>query len=274
MLSSFQPDSEVNRICRSAPHDDMVAIRPDLYAVLTQAQAVSQLSHGAFDVTIGPLSRLWRRARRLKALPDPIDLQMAKDMVGFENIRLSRDAPSVQITKPEIRIDLGGIAKGYAIDKSIELLGEMGIDSALVRGGGDIVVSNPPPGQDHWKVAANQVDQSSPEIVLKLVNQAVSTSGDAFQFLEINGIRYSHLIDPRSGLGTTECVQTTVIAPQATQADALATAASVMDEASCLEMLSKLSGVEACRTSRVADGLRTVKTPGFSDLVADPATSR
>jgi thiamine biosynthesis lipoprotein len=270
MLSSFQPGSEVNRIVQDAPHHEFVPIRAELFTVLAEAEKLHRISGGAFDVTIGPLSRLWRRARREHTLPSADALAAARASVGFPLMQLNHKAKSVRLTRAGMHIDLGGIAKGYAADEALRLIREAGIESGLVNGGGDISVSGPPPGRVGWTLAINTTHDSDAGIVLALANRAVATSGDLFQFVEIDGVRYSHLIDPATGLGVTHCAQATVIARHGILADGLASAVSVLDEKRALEMIATLPDVEARRTARVHDELHTVATAGFGRYVIDP----
>ena len=224
IMSDYRKDSELMKLCDRAGGPPVRVSKP-LFDVLTQAKKVSELSGGAFDVTVGPVIQLWRAARREKAMPDPGALKVARELVGHQKVRLNSRNRTVQLTAQGMKLDLGGIAKGYAADAALAVLTEHGITSALVELGGDIAVSDAPPGTDGWTIAAPVV-ADSPE--LKLKNAAISTSGDTEQFAIINGRRYSHVVDPRTGYALTNRVQVTVIAPRAGLTDPLATAISVL----------------------------------------------
>jgi thiamine biosynthesis lipoprotein len=216
-LSDYKPDSELNRLCRAGR---MVA-SPDLFAVLEAAQRVSRDSRGAFDVTVGPLVDLWRQARLRGVLPEAAARREAMGRVGWRMVQLNRSTREVALRRAGMRIDLGGIGKGYAADEMLRTLRALGIDRALVAAGGDVVAGDPPPGRTGWSVKAG--DQ-----VLELANRAVSTSGDAEQFVEIGGVRYSHIVDPRTGLGLVGARQVSVVERSGMLADAWATARAVM----------------------------------------------
>jgi thiamine biosynthesis lipoprotein len=228
-LSDYNADSELMRLCARAGGPP-VPVSEDLFFVLAQSQELAQQSDGAFDVSVGPVVRLWRRARRQHKLPDPERLAQARQLVGFQYIRLEKNARTVQLAKPRMQLDLGGIAKGYAADQAMVVIKRHGIKRALVAASGDIVVGEPPPGEPGWTIAVGAPGESAkqPLDYLLLHNAAVSTSGDAEQFLEIDGKRYSHVIDPRNGQALTDRLQVTVVAPDGTASDGLATMLSVM----------------------------------------------
>ncbi len=239
VLSDYKADSEIMRLCRA---NDTAAgtaftISDDLVKVLTVAQEVSAKSDGAFDVTIGPLSKLWRVTRKHNSLPDAKTLEQAKSKVGWRQLTLDAKAKTVSIAISGVRIDFGGIGKGYAADEVLKLLTSMGITSALVAMSGDIAVSDAPPGKDGWIVEIAPLDPKAPPRRLLLKHKAVSTSGDLFQHVEINGVRYSHVLDPKTGLGLTGFRSATVIANDGTHADALSKVASIMPAAEALKVI-------------------------------------
>lgn len=229
LMSDYDSNSELMRLCRESGPGKPIAVSPELFRVLCKSVEVSELSDGAFDVSVGPLIKLWRRARRQKELPDPKHLAEARELVGWRNIKLCRPG-TVELLKPGMRLDLGGIAVGYACDEAICVLKQHGISRAMIDGSGDIVVSDPPPGATGWRIgiASLKEPNASPTEFATLANCSISTSGDAYQFVEVGGRRYSHIVDPKTGLGLTERCSVTVIAPDGMTADALATAVSVL----------------------------------------------
>jgi thiamine biosynthesis lipoprotein len=245
-LSDYREDSELMRLCQEAGKEP-VRVSTDLFTVLARAQEASRWSQGAFDVTIGPLTRLWRRARRQRQLPSSQELHEARKLVGYEKVVLDPQRQTVHLTKAGMLLDLGGIAKGYAADAALAVLREHGIRSALVAAGGDIVVGEPPPHAAAWRIGIAPLDdpQRPPTRTLALVRAAVSTSGDAEQFVEIDGVRYSHILDPRTGLGLTGRRSVTVIAPDGTTSDSLATAVSVLPVAEGLKLADAVPGTAA-----------------------------
>jgi thiamine biosynthesis lipoprotein len=224
ILSDYQADSELS-LLREAPPGTALKVSEDLFAVLWQAREVSERTYGVFDVTAGPYTRLWRFSRKRKTLPSQSELAEARSAVGFEKLHLDATNRTVTLTVPGMRLDVGGIAKGYSADAALALLKDLGFPRALVAASGDIVAGDAPPGKKGWRVAiSNMAGSNTLGQVLLLRHMAVSTSGDSEQSIEIEGARYSHILDMRTGLGLTNQVQATVVAPRATITDALATA--------------------------------------------------
>ncbi len=229
IMSDYQADSELMRLIEQ-PFGIPVPVSAELFDVLQRAQKISKLSDGAFDVTVGPYVRLWRFARKRKVLPTPAEIAAARMAVGWEKLRLDAHARTVTLLVPNMRLDLGSIGKGYAADQALNVLQGRGIDRALVAASGDIAIGKPPPGQRGWKVgiAAFGGATNSAARSLLLHDAGISTSGDTEQFIEINGVRYSHIVNPTTGLGLTHRIQATVIGPDATTTDSLDTTVSLL----------------------------------------------
>jgi thiamine biosynthesis lipoprotein len=229
IMSDYQADSEVMRLC-DQPFGTPVPVSMELFDVLQRAQKVSRLSDGAFDVTVGPYIRLWRFARKRKVLPTPAEIAAAGAAVGWQKLRLDARKRTVTLLVPNMRLDLGGIGKGYAADAALRILKGRGIGRALVAASGDIAIGNPPPGERGWKVgiAPFDGDTNKASRTLLLCNAGISTSGDTEQFIEINGVHYSHIVNPATGLGLTNRIQATIIAPDATTTDSLDTTVSLL----------------------------------------------
>lgn len=242
IMSDYRPTSELMRLCAQAGGPP-VRVSDDLFLVLQQAQALAQRTGGAFDVTVGPYVRLWRRARKTGQFPSAEELQRARARVGWRKMRLNPDTKTVQLLVPGMQLDLGGIAKGYALDCALATLKQQGITRALLEAGGDIVVGEAPPGEPGWRIEiANAVPEKR---FVTLVNAAISSSGDVEQYIEFNGKRYSHIVDPRTGLGLTNRLAVTVIAPQGITSDSLATAACVLGERKGRELIRSVPGARA-----------------------------
>jgi len=228
IMTDYDPESELMRLCRQ-PAGEPVRVSTELFEVLAEARRIAKLSAGAFDPTIGPVVRLWRRARRTEVMPTPEQLEHARVSVGWQKLRLDAKSQTVTLLATNMQLDLGGIAKGYAADAALKVLRERGIRCALVAASGDIAVGDAPPGQDGWRVSiGTPFRREGKERTLTLQNAAVSTSGDSEQFVVIAGKHYSHIVDPRTGMGLTNRCQVSIIAPHATQTDALATAVSIL----------------------------------------------
>ena len=239
-LSDYKPDSELNRVCRTAVQHPVRA-SPDLFRVLRVSEELSRDSNGAFDVTVGPLTRLWRDARKANRMPARQAIEAAKLHCGFEKMRLNEADHTVELEEEGMGLDLGGIAKGYAADESLAVLSKMGIHSALVAASGDLAFSDAPPGEIGWKIGVDSYDRAEKPFarVLSLANTAVSTSGSTEQHLDINGIRYSHILDPATGEGIVNNITVTVIARRGIEADATATAISVLGAQRGKEFVSR-----------------------------------
>ena len=248
ILSDYDPDSELSQLSAAAPTSAPVAVGDDLWRVLSTAVAWRDRSGGAFDPTVGPLTTLWRQARRSGVMPRADKLAAARQAVGPDMLVLDEDRRTAMLVAPAMRLDLGGIGMGYAIDRGMEVLAERGIGSAMIDASGDIAVSGPPPGVAAWTIEvaalAGGGDGRRP-MTLELVDAAVTTSGDAFQAVEIDGVRYSHVVDPRTGLGVAGPAAVTVIAADCTTADAVATAANVLGPEAGLAFVETVPGAAA-----------------------------
>ena len=245
IMSDYQPTSELMRLCAKAG-GEAVPVSPDLFDVLSRSQEIAKQTDGAFDVTVGPVVRLWRLSRRTQRLPDPEKLRAALALVGYQNVVLDPKARTVTLKKPGMQLDLGAIAKGFAAEAGQTVLKQQGIKRALVAASGDIVLTGPPPDADGWTVgigAVSEDEKTAP--TLRLHDAAVSTSGDAFQYVEIGGKRYAHIVDPRTGMGMTDIYQVTVVARDGTTSDALATALVVMGPEKGLKLVEGMDGVSA-----------------------------
>jgi thiamine biosynthesis lipoprotein len=266
IMSDYQPTSELMRLCAKAGGPP-VKVSEDLFTVLLRAQEVSRRSDGAFDVTVGPIVRLWRQARRTQRLPDAARLAAARALVGYRNVELSEKERTVRLLKPGIQLDLGGIAKGYAADCVLEVLRKHGIERALVAAGGDLAMSGPPPGQKGWAVAIAPLEGKDDGRRLILAHAAVSTSGDAEQYVEIDGVRYSHIVDPRTGLGLVGRMSATVVAPSGIQSDSLTKVVAVLGAERGFKILQAEKGVSARLVRKTDKGTEVEVMPGFPSLV-------
>jgi thiamine biosynthesis lipoprotein len=268
-LTDYDPESELMRLCARAGGPPVV-VSPDLFEVLARSKALYERSEGAFDITIAPVVRLWRRARREKVKPDPELLAKALALVGSDAIVLDPEKRTVELKRPGMKLDVGGIAKGYASEEAMKVLKREGISSALVAGSGDIVVSGPPPGRSGWTIAVAPLKPeadvgSSPTILLK--DAAVSTSGDAEQFVEIDGVRYSHLVDPKTGLGLTERRSVTVIAREGITADGLDTAACILGPEKGLALIESTPGAAGLFVRITSKGQEIRESKGWAGFM-------
>lgn len=245
-LSDYRDSSELMQVSRQAGGGP-VPISDGLFRVLRASQQVARASDGAFDVTAGALSVLWRQARRQNAMPDAERIAAARALVGHTKLELDEASRTVRLRQPNMQLDLGGIAKGFAADEAVAVLATRGIRRALVAAGGDIVAAEPPPGAESWRIAIATLDggDRAPSDHLALRNAAVSTSGDTEQFLVVGGIRRSHIFDPRTGQALSGRSSVTTVAPTGAMSDALATAVSVMGPVAGLRLVDTIPEASA-----------------------------
>jgi thiamine biosynthesis lipoprotein len=242
IMSNYVETSELMQLTERAAGSP-VQVSPELFFILQRSLALSSISDGAFDITVGPYASLWREARRSEQLPADRQLAAADSLVGWQKIELDPVARTVQLQVPGMEIDLGGIAKGYALDRALAVLKQQGVERALVNAGGDVVVSGSPPGKEGWVVSAGSKDSTRRHITLS--HAAVASSGDTEQFVESGGKRYSHIVDPRTGLGLTSRIAVTVVAPDGMTADSYATTVSVLGPEKGRQFVDRFPGVTA-----------------------------
>lgn len=245
ILSDYDPDSEAMRLCR-APPGAAVPVSGDLWAVLRLSHDLAERSGGAFDATIGSAVALWREARRTRRLPTPGERLAALRSGGHAHLRLDEPARTATLLVPGLRLDFGGIAKGYAADAALAVLRAQGLPHAMVAASGDLALGDAPPGTSGWRVALEPFGRGSRgPVTIVAANVGISTSGDAEQFVEIDGVRYSHVVDPATALGLTSAVAVTVVARRGVLADALATACSVLAARDAVPRIAACLGGEA-----------------------------
>ena len=246
-MSDYRTDSELNRLSDAAGGPP-TGISPDLFDVLNAARDIARASDGAYDPTVGPCVTLWRASRRITTLPAPAQRAAAVSLVNWRDLHLDPAARTASLARPGMRLDLGGIAKGYAADRAVRELRRRGYNRCLVSLAGDIAAGDAPPGKPGWLVTVESCDPASPTGSIRLANAAVSTSGGCEQFVEIDGVRYAHIVDPRTGLGSPRTCTVTVIAPRGEQADALSTAAFLLGPVAAGEALRAVPGAAAVFT--------------------------
>lgn len=240
IMSDYDPHSEVMRLTRNVKANSRTQVSSDLLEVLQISSQISRLSDGAFDPTVGHLSSLWRSARQTKTVPQEDKLSNALDVTGWKMFKVHSDESAVSFCKTGMRFDFGGIAKGYAADEAIAALAKAGITRCLIDASGDITVADAPPGRTGWRIA---ISHSQGQIV-NVTHASVATSGDRFQYLDLNGKRYSHIIDPKTGWGVTDRRLVTVVSKAqkrpGTYADAWASALSVMPMKTAVPLMEKM----------------------------------
>ena len=257
--SDYLAESELSQLALQPPGKPVV-LSPMLYRLLDHSRHLAASSGGAFDPTLAPLSILWREARETGRLPDPESISNARAATGWRHFTLDPASRSITRHRTNMAFDLGGVAKGYTADLMLESLAAAGIPRAMIAAGGDIRLGDPPPARDGWRVALQTFDLARHDEVLTLCNAAVSTSGDLHQSVEIDGVKYSHILDPATGIGLTRRIAASVIADEAKLSDPLATAACVL-------------GPDAGAALRRLPGVREVKIRVLQESGEEPRSN-
>ncbi len=236
ILSDYDPESETLRLSAASPNAQPVAVSSDLFFVINKSKLIHEQSAGAFDPTMGPLTKIWRRARRQNELPTADAITAAKKSVGMQFVELPKPG-LVQLKQADMRLDFGGIAKGYAAEEALLKLKELGFTRALVRGAGDIAAGDAPPDAKGWTVGIAPLDPNDKVTEsITVANECVSTSGDARQHLIVDGKRYSHILDPRTGDPIEGRSSVSVVGKSGWQVDGFATAFSVLGPEASLKV--------------------------------------
>lgn len=255
VFTDYDSDSELCRLSDTSGKGIRFKPSDDLWLALTFAQKMAERSDGAFDMTVGPLVNLWRTARRQGRLPNQSKLDEALRRSGFRFVRLYQEEREVELLHPRMRLDAGGLAKGFAVEEALRVLREKGYTRAMVTGGGDMALGDAPPDSTGWRIDVPALDQSGAAAggILVLSNRCISTSGDLYQRLEIGGRRHSHIIDPRTGQALTDHSLVTVIGLHGMETEALAKILSVLGPERGLPILEETPG-SAARIQRAPEG--------------------
>jgi thiamine biosynthesis lipoprotein len=229
IFSNYDSSSELSKINASAgllPYKMSTA----MLDLVQKSQDAYIQSKGAYDISIGPLSSLWRNARKAKLFPDSSTVLANKKLVGLNQVKINKRLGTIFLPNADMQLDFGGIAKGYIAQWVINYLKANGIQQALADAGGDIVMSGAPLNQKGWLIGVN-LPETTDELMTKkllLSNCSVATSGDVYQYIENKGVKYSHIINPLTGYGVTNLKNVTIIAKTGATADWLATACSIL----------------------------------------------
>ena len=290
LMSDYKSDSEISEVnCDGARR--AVEVSESTYEVLQRSIEFSKLTGGAFDITVGPLVDLLRSAEKKEVVPSEEEIAEAKLKVGYQKLKLDVQNRTVKFIVDGMRLDLGGIAKGYAIDRAVEAMQKGGAIGGMVDIGGDIrCFGAPPRGKDHWLIGLQDPNLVARDpgsvtrdmaherrvtsdglrngllLVLKLENAAIATSGSYRRFVLIGGKKYSHILDTRTGYGSDELASVTVISKNATDADALATAVSVMGAERGLALIETIPETEAILISSQPE-YKPIKTSGAEKFI-------
>lgn len=274
ILSDYSTESETVRLSEGEKIGQWQTPSPELWEVLEVCDRWHHLSGGAFDASVGRLSLLWRKARKAKTVPTQKEIHDAMQLCGWQHVHFDRTGHRIKLSLPGIKLDFGAMGKGYIIDKAYERLAKGGLPCALVRAGGDLRCGDAPPNRQGWPIEIAQLSDKETPQQLYLANAAVSSSGDLYQYFEIDGVRRSHVLDPRTGLGVPGPRLVTVVAATATEADAADTALCVMSDDAALKVARQLGDIDIRLATLMKDAdqekLIVHATPGFGRAFIKP----
>ncbi|MEE8359828.1 MAG: FAD:protein FMN transferase [Candidatus Omnitrophota bacterium] len=252
-LNRHNEKSEISLI-NQAGNKRPIAVSNETEAILRRAVSLSDLTQGAFDVTIQPLTSLWREYESKELMPPEREIRKALRKVGYKNIDI-RQAGRIRLRKRGMKLDLSAIAKGYIVDQAVATLRDYGIESGLVDAGGDIYCFGSSEEKDDWKIGVKHPRNEFLLGSIRLSEKAIATSGDYERNFKINGKKYSHILDPRTGYPAShQAISVTVIADDCMTADGLATAISVIGLREGMDLVERLSGIEAVIITESANG--------------------
>lgn len=244
ILSDYNSESELSKLSQNSGSSKYYSLSNDLFNVLAESDELAVETEGAFDITVGPFSRLWRIARFKNTLPSNNKLLQARKRVGYRKLEIDREKKMVKLDASAMVLDLGGIAKGYAADQMLKILQNLNVRRVLIDAGGDVLLGDPPLGKSGWHIEIGGT--AHPDLpTLTISNIAVATSGDFEQSIKLGGKTFSHLINPFTGIGLTSQSQVTVVAPTAMEADSLASACLVLGPIKGFKMLETKQNVIA-----------------------------
>jgi thiamine biosynthesis lipoprotein len=244
LMSNYRPDSELSTVNQRASHEPVVVSDP-LLSVLGAAEVVSARSHGAFDVTVGPLMRLWGFYQKQPHVPGDGELTEVMTHVGYQHVRLQSISRSVRFDRPGVELDLGGIAKGFAVEIAGKALARRGLSGYIDAGGNQYFVGRPVE-HPRWQVGIENPEVAGALLgVLDVPPGAVSTSGGYHNFFVVGGRRYGHIIDPRTGRPSSASLSVTIVAEDATLADALTKPAFVLGPVEGMKLVESFPGAQA-----------------------------
>jgi len=261
------PTSEVNRKAGVEP----VVVPQEMFNLVRRSLKISKLTDGAFDVTFHTVGKLWNFKSRTAPIPSAADIGAALRDVGYTHVVLDDTRRTIFLDRPGTRIGFGAIGKGYAANRAVFVLRERGVTGGIVNAGGDLVVFGFQEDGAPWRVGiANPLDRNRVFAWLDLTDQAIVTSGDYENFIELDGKRYSHILDPRTGWPVEELRSVTIVCPDGELADALATGVSVLGVQKGLSLVNRLKGIEAMLVDKdgvihFSEGLQAMLTKVESD---------
>lgn len=244
LISSWDPESQTSEINRNAGRKP-VEVDPELFQLIERAIGISKLTDGAFDISYASMDRIWKFDGSMKKMPSEEEIAASVSKVGYKNILLDPGNSTVFLKKEGMKIGFGAIGKGYAADAAKALLMKEGVSAGIINASGDMNTWGKQPGGKDWTVAiTNPLNKNTAFATLPLKEGAVVTSGDYEKFVNFDGVRYAHIINPKTGYPSTGIISVSVFAPKAELADALATSVFVMGNEIGLDRINQLPRIE------------------------------
>jgi len=260
LMSTYKEDSEISILNR----EGKAQVSEETLEVIEDAIKFSNLTDGAFDITCRPLINLWKKAKKEEKLPAEMEIEEAISLVGYQRIIL--EGNQIRLEKKGMQIDLGGIAKGYAVDKAIEALKKNGIKRALVNAGGDLYALGIDPQGEKWQIGVQDPREEDKIIdIIKVKDKAVATSGDYRRYFTLEGKRFSHIVNPKTGLTVQDVpMSVTIIGPDATTTDALSTGVFVLGPEEGMKLIESLPEVEGMI---ISEGMKKLTSQGWGEFL-------
>ena len=244
LISSWDPESQTSEINRNAGMAP-VKVDEELFSLIERSKKISEITDGAFDISYASMDRIWKFDGSMTAMPSEEDIRSSVSKVGFQNIVLDRKNLTVFLKAPGMKIGFGAVGKGYAADRAKELLIKNEVPGGIINASGDMNTWGKQPDGREWMVAiTNPMNKDKAFALLPLKQGAVVTSGDYEKFVNFNGVRYAHIINPRTGYPATGIISVSIFAPKAELADALATSVFVMGKEVGINRIDQLPQVE------------------------------
>jgi FAD:protein FMN transferase len=267
-FSDYLPNSEISRLATNSANKNWVEVSPYLYDILKISKEAWIKSEGSFDITIGGLTKLWRQSKKNKKLPNKNILNAALATTGMQFLRLNQNSNSIKLLKKGMSIDLGGIGKGFAAEKVLNYLKSENVFMALCDASGNMAVGDAAPDKPFWQIGIQLPTQNRQLLnsMVQFKNKAISTSGDIYQYSEIENRRYSHILDPKTGLGATFQKQVTIICDNATKADWLSTACYLLSTKKAL-ILAKKEKADILIIESKNNRLKQIKSKNFDSYL-------
>ncbi len=268
LMNVFAQDSEISRINQAAGKS-AVQVSSDTLEVIERSLRYARLTDGALDITVAPLMELWGFGNNLKQIPPDDDLREKLSLVDYKKVTVDKSRSTVMLESPGMQVDVSGIAKGYAVDKAIQALKDAGIQKAMINAGGDIYAMNSPPGRDVWLIGVRHPRNGADMLgIIELKDKAVATSGDYENFFQVDGKRYCHVIDTRTGRPVAGIMSVTIIADNTAEADALATAVFPLGAEKGMKLIESLESVDGLIvTGEEEDDMEILLSSGMRDRI-------